>query len=136
MTETGVFGDISAWLDYNIHNIWIIGLVSGILSSFVDTFTIAITDISLYPVVDGAGLERWADSDYLVNFTQNGFYWTIVAFSTAVGGCLLSVGSTSGLALMKMEHVRFGWYIKNLTPKVLLGLIIGALILWIETFLF
>jgi hypothetical protein len=37
---------------------------------------------------------------------------------------------------MKMEHVRFGWYIKNLTPKVLLGLIIGALILWIETFLF
>ena len=136
MTETGVFGDISAWLDYNIHNIWIIGLVSGILSSFVDTFTIAITDISLYPVVDGAGLERWADSDYLVNFTQNGFYWTIVAFSTAVGGCLLSVGSKSGLELMKMEHVRFGWYIKNLTPKVLRGLIIGALILWIETFLF
>lgn len=135
MTETGVFGDISAWIDYNIHNVWIVGIVSGLLSSFVDTFTIAITNVSLYPVVDGTGLDRWADSDYLANFTQNGSYWSIIAFATAVGGCLISVGSTSGLALMKMEHVRFGWYLKNLTPKVLLGMALGILVLWLETLL-
>ena len=56
-----------------------------------------------------------------------------IAFCTAVGGCLLSVGSTSGLALMKMEHVRVGWYLKNLTPKVLLGFVLGLLILFVET---
>ena len=136
MTETGVLGDIAAWIDYNIHNIWIVGIVSGFLSSFVDTFTIAITNISLYPVVDGAQLDRWVDSDYMGLYVQNGFYWPVVAFCTAVGGCLLSVGSTSGLALMKMEHMKLGWYLKNLTPKVLLGFAIGLLLLWVETILF
>jgi Na+/H+ antiporter NhaD/arsenite permease-like protein len=132
MTETGVLGDISAWIDYNVHNIWIVGIISGLLSSMVDTFTIAITDISLYPVVNGFQLDHWVDSDYMGNFVLNGAYWLVVAFSTAVGGCLLSVGSISGLALMKMEHMKLGWYLKNLTPKVLLGFVIGLLILWVE----
>ena len=132
MTETGVLGDISAWIDYNVHNIWVVGIISGLLSSFVDTFTIAITNISLYPVVDNLQLDHWVDSDYMSNYVLNGAYWMVIAFSTAVGGCLLSVGSTSGLALMKMEHVKLGWYLKNLTPKVLLGFAIGMLILWAE----
>ena len=68
------------------------GVLSGVLSGVVDTFTVAITDISLFPLVE-----------------QNGIYWKVIAFSTAVGGCLLSVGSTSGLALMKMEHVKLNW---------------------------
>ena len=136
MTETGVLGDISAWIDYNVHNVWIVGILSGLLSAVVDTFTIAITNISLYPVVENSGLDRWADSDYLRNYTQNGTYWSLIAFATAVGGCLLSVGSTSGLALMKMEHVRLGWYLKNLTPKVLLGLAVGFFVLWLESFVF
>jgi len=132
MTETGVLGDISAWLDYNIHSIWAVGILSGLLSAVVDTFTIAITDISLYPVVSGVQLDRWLDGDYMAAFTLNGAYWLVTAFSTAVGGCLLSIGSTSGLALMKMEHVRLGWYVRNLTPKVLLGFLAGLLVLWAE----
>jgi Na+/H+ antiporter NhaD/arsenite permease-like protein len=132
MTETGVLGDISAWLDYNIHNVWVVGILSGVVSSLVDTFTVAITDISLYPVIEQTRLAQWADSDYMMQFVQNGAYWPVIAFSTAVGGCLLSVGSTSGLALMKMEHVRLGWYVKNLTPKVLLGWLVGLVILWLE----
>ena len=133
MTETGVLGDISAWIDYNIHNIWLVGILSGFLSSLVDTFTIAITDISLYPVVQNDVLGTWLDSDYLENFIQNGSYWKVIAFSTAVGGCLLSVGSTSGLALMKMEHVKLSWYLRTLTPKVLLGFVVGLAVLYIET---
>jgi Na+/H+ antiporter NhaD/arsenite permease-like protein len=62
----------------------------------------------------------------------NGAYWKIIAYCTAVGGCLLSVGSVSGLALMKMEHIKVGWYVKNLTPKVLAGGLIGLLVLWLE----
>ena len=133
MTETGVLGDISAWIDYNIHNIWLVGVLSGFLSSLVDTFTIAITDISLYPVVQNDVVGVWLDSDYLENFLLNGAYWKVIAFSTAVGGCLLSVGSTSGLALMKMEHVKLSWYLRTLTPKVLLGFVVGLAVLYIET---
>jgi Na+/H+ antiporter NhaD/arsenite permease-like protein len=133
MTETGVMGDISAWIDYNIHNVWAVGILSGLLSSFVDTFTVAITNISLYPVIDTFQIEKWADSDYMSQFTQNGSYWLVIAYCTAVGGGLLTVGSTSGLALMKMEHVKLGWYVRNLTPKVLIGFAAGLLALWVET---
>ena len=132
VTETGVFPDVAHWIDENIHNIWIFGIVSGLLSGIVDTFTIAISDISLYPVAGG----QIADGVYLSQFAQNGAYWMVVAFTTAAGGCLLSVGSVSGLALMKMEHIRLGWYLRNLTLKVLAGWLVGMAVLWFEIYLY
>ena len=134
VTETGVFPDVARWMDDTIHNVWILGVVSGFLSAVVDTFTIAISDISLYPVVEAARLEQAADAAYLSQFTRNGSYWMIVAYTTAVGGCLLSVGSVSGLALMKIEHLRLGWYLRNLTLKVLAGWVVGLVVLWLEIY--
>lgn len=127
VTEMGVFGDVAAWFSQEIRSVWVIGIVSGLLSGVVDTFTIAVSDISLYPVVKGA-----LPGDYMGNFIANGAYWKIVAYTTAVGGCLLSVGSVSGLALMKMEHMRLGWYVKNLSLKMLVGALVGLAILWVE----
>ena len=132
MTETGVTGDIAAWFNHNIHNIWIMGIISALLSSIVDTFTVAVTSFSLYPVIDSAQTAIWVDSDYMSLFTQNGFYWSVMAFCTAIGGSLLSVGSTSGLALMKMEHIRVGWYLRTIAPKVLAGFLVGIAILYAE----
>jgi Na+/H+ antiporter NhaD/arsenite permease-like protein len=117
--ETGVWDDVAKWADTYIHDIWMMGIGAGLLSSVVDTFTIAVSNISLYKI--GVG-----------DVAINGAYWEVMAYSTAVGGCLLSVGSVSGLALMRAEHVRLGWYIKHLTPKVLLGWIIGFIALWLE----
>ena len=124
VSETGVLSSIATWIDSTIGNIWIFGLLSGLLSSVIDTFTIAISDISFYQVATDAG-----------DFAMNGMYWKIIAYSTAVGGCLLSVGSACGIALMQMEHIRLGWYFKNLTPKVLIGFLAGMGILFAETFI-
>jgi Na+/H+ antiporter NhaD/arsenite permease-like protein len=134
VTETGVFGDVAAWIDENIHNIWIVGIFSGLLSGLVDTFTIAISNISLYPIVESQQLGIWYDADYMANFIENGAYWKVIAFATAAGGCLLSVGSVSGIALMKMEHVHLGWYLKNVSPKVLIGWLVGMAVLWAEIY--
>ena len=123
ITETGVWSDVADWFDTYIHDVWLMGIGAGLLSSVVDSFTIAISNISLYTV--GVG-----------DVAVNGSYWSIIAFSTAVGGCLLSVGSISGIALMKMEHVHLGWYFRHLTPKVLLGWILGYVVLWCELNLF
>ena len=127
VTETGVFSDVAHWIDDTIGSVWVLGIVSGLLSGVVDSFTIAMSDISLYEIKDVAMV-----GSYDANFIANGAYWKIIAYCTAVGGCLLSVGSVSGLALMKMEHMRLGWYIKNLTPKVLAGGAVGLLVLWLE----
>ena len=43
VTETGIFPDVAQWIDETIHNIWILGIVSGFLSAIVDSFTIAIS---------------------------------------------------------------------------------------------
>ena len=119
VTETGVWGDVADWFDTYIPDVWLIGILAGFLSSIIDSFTIAISNLSLYNV--GAG-----------GMMTNGAYWGIIAYTTAVGGCLLSVGSVCGLALMRAEHVSLGWYIKHMTPKVLLGFLLGYIILWLE----
>ncbi len=131
VTETGVFFDVAEWFNEQVHSVWIIGILSSLFSALVDSFTIAVSDISLYPVVRGA-----LPGDYMGNFIANGAYWKIIAYCTAVGGCLLSVGSVSGLALMKMEHIRLGWYLKNLSFKVFVGWAVGLGALWLEIYLY
>ena len=125
VSETGVLGTIATWIETNVGNIWIIGFISGLLSSAVDMFTVAVSDISFAQSLHGMGGDTGA-------YAQNGVFWLIMAFSTAVGGCLLSVGSVSGIALMQMEHIRLSWYVRRIAPKVLAGWIIGMAVLYIE----
>lgn len=136
VTETGVFGSLSEWVDYNIHNVWIVGALSGLLSGITDTFTVAMTNISMYPVVEPERLPQWVDCDYMAHFVQNGAFWKIVSFTTSLGGCLLCFATTSGLAMMKMERLHVGWYFKHMTPKVLVGWLVGLAMLWAEIMVF
>lgn len=122
LTESGVLGSIAEWLLQNIGNLWLLALGAGLLSAVVDTFTIAVTNLSLFTVQTTG------------DFAQNGLFWKLIAYSTAVGGNLLLVGSTSGLALMKMEQMHIGWYLKNIAPKVLAGFLLGMGILYAEHF--
>ena len=132
VTETGFFATVSEWLDYNVHNIWIMGVIAGLISGVVDSFTVAMTAISMYPVVDVEQLNLWVDSDYMENFVQNGAFWKLIVYTTSIGGCLLCFASSGGLALMKMERIHIGWYFKNITPKVAVGWLLGMIILWAE----
>lgn len=133
--ETGFFPDVAEWLNRNVHNVWILGFASGVMSGLIDSFTIAMTNVSLYPVADAAQLHLCADSEYLANFAQNGAFWKITAFTTAMGGCLLGFANMSGLALIKTERMHIGWYLKNCTPKILLGWLAGLGILWLESYI-
>ena len=121
LTESGVLGDVAQWIfSFLQGNVWVMGILSGLLSSIVDTFTVAITNVSFFPVGEGV-------------FDCNGIYWLIIAFCTSMGGSLLAVGSTSGIALMQMEHMRLGWYFRNLTWKVMAGFLSGLAVLYLET---
>lgn len=132
--ETGFFGTVSSWFDYNVHNVWVLGAIAGLMSGIVDTFTIAMTGISMYPVADMTYASQWTDASYMANFVQNGAFWKIIAYTTAVGGCLMCFANTCGLALMKMERMHVGWYFKNCTFKVLVGWLTGMAVLWAEIY--
>lgn len=73
------------------------------------------------------------DADYLQNFTRNGMYWKILAYSSAMGGNFLLLGSLSGLALMKMERIHVGWYFKNAGLMSIVAWVLGLIVMWAMT---
>lgn len=126
--ETGAMADIAAFLDEKAGNVWIAGIATGCFSSFLDNFATAMTMISL------------RDTDFATTATammqatpyiQNGIYWKIIAYTSAIGGNILCASSMSGIALMKMERIRFGWYFRNIGWRAMAGAAIGFLALWL-----
>lgn len=121
LQETGALHVAAQWCDTNIHNIYLMSLILGVISSVLDNIALVLSSISMYDVVDAHN----AVNPYLASFTQNGLYWELVSYSGAVGGTLLTIGSTTGFALMKFEKVSLAWYARHITLKVLLGWLFG-----------
>jgi Na+/H+ antiporter NhaD/arsenite permease-like protein len=111
--ETGVIAWLSRWCSENIHNVWLMGVLAASFSTVLDTFASALSFISLFP-----------------DLPLNAIYWKIIAYSTAMGGSTLMIGSVAGLALMKMEHIRVGWYLRNIGWVVILSWLMGMAVLY------
>ncbi len=108
--ETGAIAWLSRICDQYIHNIWIMGALAGLFSTVLDTFATSMSFFSLYP-----------------SLSENAMFYKIVAYSTAMGGSVLLIGSVSGLALMKMEHIHVGWFLKNVGWVVVFAWLLGIL---------
>lgn len=131
--ETGMLEIASSWVDKNIHNVWIIGTITGLLSSVVDTFAAATAVVSLHDVLDTVQVQQWVDSDYMSLFLRNGMYWKTIAYTAAMGGNIFLIGSLSGLALMKTENVSLWWYFRHVGIASLIGSLMGLLWLFLTT---
>ena len=118
LIEVGAMNQVALWCDAYIHNIYILSLVLGAVSAFMDNVALVISGISIYPVLDGTAAPL---TEYMQSFVENGQYWHLITLSGCVGGCLLPIGNTAGYALMKAEDVSIWWYLKNITWKVFVG---------------
>lgn len=107
--ETGMMTDLSLFLQKNGISSMLIGLSAGIVSTVLDNFATAASYITL-------------QSSSELNMA----YWKIVAYTTSVGGNLLTIGSVAGLVLMRMEKVRVGWYFRNIGWKAGVGAMVGT----------
>lgn len=130
VTETGVFGDLTAWLGVSDEHpsVWLHGIVAGVLSTVLDNFATAMNFFSLHDVVGLGDPQSALDSVY----QTNGVYWQVIAYCVMAGGNVLGIGTISGLALMKMEHMHMGWYFRNIGWKALVGGVLGLAILWLS----
>lgn len=126
--ETGAMADIAAFLDDKAGNVWITGVMTGCVSSFLDNFATAMTMISL------------RDTDFATTapalmqatpYIQNGIYWKVIAYASAIGGNILCTSSMSGIALMKMERIHFTWYFRNVGWRAMAGAVAGFAALWL-----
>lgn len=112
--ETGAIAWLSRQCDQYINNVWVMGVLSGCVSIVLDTFASSMSFIALYP-----------------DMPENALFYKIVAFSSAMGGSVLMLGSMSGLALLKMEHIRVGWFLRHIGWVVALSWLLGLAALWL-----
>ncbi len=125
--ETGIARWMAENVDTFASNVWVAGIGTGIVSSVLDNFASAMTMISfrnMSPIDINL-------SSPLAAYMQNGAYWKIVAYVSALGGNILCMSSMSGLALMRMERVRIGWYFRNVGWKALVGGVAGYVALYL-----
>jgi Na+/H+ antiporter NhaD/arsenite permease-like protein len=54
--------------------------------------------------------------------------WEFLAYCAGTGGSLLLIGSAAGVAVMGMERLAFGWYLRNISWVALIGYAAGALV--------
>ncbi|MBR0525070.1 MAG: sodium:proton antiporter [Prevotella sp.] len=126
VTETGLFVQLSEWCSRHVGDVWLMGVLAGLMSSIVESFASCMSFISLYPLTDAA-------TGVSPAFMYDGEYWRIVAYCTAMGGNILAVGSICGLAMIKMERIHIGWYFRHVGWKALVGTIVGLLVMFLMT---
>ena len=111
---------LAQYLDEKLHNIYLIDLAVGVLSSVVDNVPLVAGAMGMYPTADPAA------TGYLANFVQDGVFWEFLAYTAGTGGSILIIGSAAGVAAMGLEKIDFIWYLKKISLLALVGYLSGA----------
>lgn len=108
----------------------ILAMLSTFLNTHIGNQTIILTIIGLLSaVIDNVPLVAAAQGMYtLVEYPQNHFIWTYLAYTAGTGGSCLIIGSAAGVAAMGMEKINFMWYAKRIAPFALIGYFAGCLV--------
>lgn len=130
LDAAGILSGTADWLDEKIHNVYIINMVLGLLSSVFDNVPLVAGVMGMYPVVDPSAV------GYMANFVQDGIFWEFLSYCAGVGGSMLIIGSAAGVIAMGLEKISFGWYMKHFTLPALVGYLCGAGVYILEALLF
>lgn len=129
LQSTGLLAEIAGWLDEEIHNVYIIGVVLGVLSAIVDNVPLVAGVMGMYPVSDPAA------TGYAANFVIDGTFWELMSYCAGVGGSILIIGSAAGVIVMGLEKINFGWYLKKFSWVALVGYLSGVGVYMLEKYL-
>ncbi len=129
LQSAGHLDILARYMDENIHNIYIINLIIGVLSSVVDNVPLVAGAMGMYPI-EAAGAVGYAS-----NFVQDGLFWEFLAYCAGTGGSILIIGSAAGVAAMGMEKIDFIWYMKRISLLAIAGYLAGAAVYYLEAVL-
>lgn len=130
LQATGVLAWLAQTLDDSIHNVFVIDVVLGVLSSIIDNVPMVAGVMGMYPVADPVS------TGYAANFVVDGFFWELLSYCAGVGGSILIIGSAAGVIAMGLEKISFGWYLRRFSWVALLGYLAGAFIYLLEKMIF
>jgi Na+/H+ antiporter NhaD/arsenite permease-like protein len=82
----------------------------GVASAIIDNVPLVAAIMRMYP---------------LTQYAVDDPFWSLVAYCAGTGGSLLIIGSAAGVALMGMEQITFGWYLRRAAPAAAVGYVLG-----------
>ncbi|WP_295911060.1 sodium:proton antiporter NhaD [uncultured Alistipes sp.] len=132
LQSAGVLTDVANWLDKQVHEVFTIAGVIGLLSSVIDNVPLVAACMGMYPIMDAAAVAASADPAYMQSFVADGLFWHLLTYCAGVGGSLLIIGSAAGVVAMGLEKINFGWYFKKITLLAFAGYLAGILIIFLE----
>ncbi len=123
LKECGALDAACGWLTWYVHNVYAYGAITGFMSSIVDNVPFVMSGMNMFDM----DTSRGATTD----FVQNGAYWQMLSYCSAVGGCLLFVGTLAGHSVVEVERIRLTWYFRHIFWRVLLAWAAGMLVFWL-----
>ena len=94
-----------------------IATIIGLASAVIDNIPLVAAAIGMYS---------------LDQYPIDSSFWKLIAYCAGIGGSILLIGSSAGVAFMGIEKVNFIWYLKKISLPALLGYFAGILVylLW------
>lgn len=121
LQATGILTMTANFMDVHIHNINIIAISLGILSSIIDNVPLVAATMGMYD---------------MTIFPTDHYFWELIAYCTGTGGSILIIGSAAGVVAMGMEKINFFWYLKKFALIALIGYLSGVAILILQQYIF
>ncbi len=115
---SGILKDLSLWLQTIVPEQTILLLLTGLISAVIDNVPLVAASIGMY------------------EYPCDHSFWEFLAYTTGTGGSCLIIGSAAGVAVMGIEEISFGWYLKKVSLLALLGFLSGAIFYFFQTQLF
>lgn len=136
LQSAGILDTAADFLDKNIHEVFTIASVVGVLSSVIDNVPLVAACMGMYPTADTATIATSLDPTYTELFVPNGLFWLLLTYCAGVGGSILIIGSAAGVVAMGLEKIDFTWYLKNIALLAFVGYVAGIAVIWLESLIF
>jgi Na+/H+ antiporter NhaD/arsenite permease-like protein len=107
----GQLQSLARALDEHIGNVDLITMSIGLSSSVVDNVPLVAAAQGMYS---------------LDTFPTDHHFWLFLAYCAGTGGSILIIGSAAGIAVMGIQRITFGWYVRHMSLPALLGYLGGA----------
>ncbi len=112
LESAGLLAGLAHRLEAAIGDVDAITMTIGLSSSVIDNVPLVAASQGMYS---------------LAAFPPDHHFWLFLAYCAGTGGSILIIGSAAGIAVMGIQRVTFGWYVRKFSLPALLGYAAGAL---------
>jgi Na+/H+ antiporter NhaD/arsenite permease-like protein len=121
LQSAGQLTQLATVLDHSIgtdseSGVYSVGIIIGLLSAIVDNVPLVAASMGMYSVDPVIGQL----------FSTDGLFWEFLAYCAGTGGSALIIGSAAGVAVMGLESISFGWYLRRISLLAIIGYFAGA----------